>query len=140
MAKQKAAVKKTRSAKAKSKPKAARTPAAAKKTAKPAPKKSAPRKVAARKAAPRPAEPAKAEPKKSGQQEQKSFWSFLGIGKKPKAKVGLIPGAGGTQKMPRLMGTMAALPALLEGRSLNPQAALKAKLIDKAVPRDQLIM
>jgi 3-hydroxyacyl-CoA dehydrogenase / enoyl-CoA hydratase / 3-hydroxybutyryl-CoA epimerase len=57
----------------------------------------------------------------------------------PESKVGLMPGAGGTQRMPRLMGAMAALPLILEGRSLAPAAALKAKLIDKVVPRDQLI-
>jgi 3-hydroxyacyl-CoA dehydrogenase/enoyl-CoA hydratase/3-hydroxybutyryl-CoA epimerase len=57
----------------------------------------------------------------------------------PESKVGLMPGAGGTQRMPRLMGAMSALPALLEGRSLDPQSALKAKLIDMVVPRDRLI-
>ena len=57
----------------------------------------------------------------------------------PEAKVGLIPGAGGTQRLPRMMGAMGALPLLLEGRALAPQAALKARFIDQVVPRDQLI-
>ena len=57
----------------------------------------------------------------------------------PESKVGLIPGAGGTQRMPRLMGIMAALPAILEGRSLSPAQALKAGLIHRVVPAGDLI-
>lgn len=57
----------------------------------------------------------------------------------PEAKVGLIPGAGGTQRLARIMGAMGALPLLLEGRALSPQAALKAKIVDQVVPRDHLI-
>lgn len=55
------------------------------------------------------------------------------------AKVGLMPGAGGTQRMARLMGTGQALPLMLEGRTLNPAAALKGGLIHKVVPAADLI-
>jgi 3-hydroxyacyl-CoA dehydrogenase/enoyl-CoA hydratase/3-hydroxybutyryl-CoA epimerase len=57
----------------------------------------------------------------------------------PESKVGLMPGAGGTQRMPRLMGAYAALPMILEGKSLDPQKALKAGLIHAVVPRAELI-
>ena len=39
----------------------------------------------------------------------------------PEAQIGLIPGAGGTQRIPRMMGAMAGLPLLLEGRRLDPR-------------------
>ncbi len=55
------------------------------------------------------------------------------------AKVGLMPGAGGTQRMPRLMGAGGALPLMLEGRTLNPAAALKGGLVHKVVPAADLI-
>ena len=55
------------------------------------------------------------------------------------AKVGLMPGAGGTQRMARLMGTGAALPLMLEGRTLAPAAALKGGLVHKVVPAADLI-
>ncbi len=57
----------------------------------------------------------------------------------PEVKVGLLPGGGGTQRMPRLIGAMAALPLLLEGKSLDPQAALKAGLVHKVVPKTELL-
>ena len=53
--------------------------------------------------------------------------------------VGLLPGSGGTQRLPRMIGLEASLPILLEGRTLNPQAALKAGLVDQVVPADQLL-
>ena len=55
------------------------------------------------------------------------------------AKVGLMPGAGGTQRMARLMGAGASLPLMLEGRTLAPAAALKGGLISKVVPASDLI-
>jgi len=55
------------------------------------------------------------------------------------SKVGLMPGAGGTQRLPRLMGAMAALPMMLEGRTIAPAAALKGGLVHKIVPAADLI-
>jgi 3-hydroxyacyl-CoA dehydrogenase/enoyl-CoA hydratase/3-hydroxybutyryl-CoA epimerase len=57
----------------------------------------------------------------------------------PEVKVGLLPGAGGTQRLVRLMGVQAALPYLLQGRSLSPQEAVGFGVVDAMVPADQLI-
>ena len=57
----------------------------------------------------------------------------------PEAKVGLLPGGGGTQRLPRLIGAGAALPIILQGSSLNPQKAEKAGIVHKVVPADSLI-
>src|SRR5678816_2929139 len=48
----------------------------------------------------------------------------------PEAQLGLLPGAGGTQRLPRLIGIRAALPVLVEGQTLAPRAALAAGLVD----------
>jgi 3-hydroxyacyl-CoA dehydrogenase / enoyl-CoA hydratase / 3-hydroxybutyryl-CoA epimerase len=48
----------------------------------------------------------------------------------PESLVGLLPGAGGTQRLPRLIGVEAALPILLDGARLSGQAALDAGLVD----------
>ncbi len=57
----------------------------------------------------------------------------------PEAKVGLLPGGGGTQRLPRLIGAMQALPMLLQGSSVDPQKALGLKLVHKVVRADQLV-
>jgi len=52
--------------------------------------------------------------------------------------VGLLPGGGGTQRLPRLIGIESALPILLEGGRLSGEAALKAGLVDAlAAPGDE---
>lgn len=51
----------------------------------------------------------------------------------PESLVGLLPGAGGTQRLPRLIGVEAALPILLEGARLSGEAALRAGLVDELV-------
>ena len=56
----------------------------------------------------------------------------------PEAKVGLLPGGGGCQRLPRLIGIREALPLLLEGKEVAPQAALKLGMIDAVVPTDEL--
>lgn len=48
----------------------------------------------------------------------------------PEVTMGLIPGAGGTQRLPRLIGIAAALPLLLEGKPIDADRALKLGLID----------
>ena len=48
----------------------------------------------------------------------------------PEIMVGIFPGAGGTTRLVRKMGVMAASPYLLEGRTLAPQKAKSAGLID----------
>lgn len=57
----------------------------------------------------------------------------------PEVKVGLLPGGGGTQRLPRLIGIQAALPLLLEGKHLSPQKALKLGAIDAVVPDAELL-
>ena len=57
----------------------------------------------------------------------------------PESTIGLLPGAGGTQRLPRLVGTAKALPMILEGKPISPQDALKIGLVDQVVPADQVI-
>jgi 3-hydroxyacyl-CoA dehydrogenase/enoyl-CoA hydratase/3-hydroxybutyryl-CoA epimerase len=56
----------------------------------------------------------------------------------PESQLGILPGAGGTQRLPRLMGIAPALPMVLEGRRLSPAQALEAGLVDALVPLDAL--
>lgn len=56
--------------------------------------------------------------------------ALLGL---PECAVGLLPGAGGTQRMPRLVGVELGLEVLLLGRNLGGQAAVGAGLIDAVV-------
>lgn len=44
--------------------------------------------------------------------------------------IGLLPGAGGTQRLPRLIGIQASLPLILEGKKLTVDKALSSKMID----------
>jgi enoyl-CoA hydratase/carnithine racemase len=50
----------------------------------------------------------------------------------PELKLGIIPGMGGTQRLPRLIGMKAAVSATLSGRPLNAKKALKLGLVHKA--------
>jgi len=56
----------------------------------------------------------------------------------PEVKLGIHPGWGGTLRLPRLTGTLAAMDLMLSGRALNARAALKAGLVDRVVPARQL--
>ena len=49
----------------------------------------------------------------------------------PEVTLGLLPGGGGTQRLPRMIGLEAAFPLLMEGKKLSPKAALKAGMIDE---------
>ncbi len=48
----------------------------------------------------------------------------------PEVNLGLLPGAGGTQRAPRLMGAQASLDLMLTGKHLSARAALEAGLVD----------
>ncbi|CAD6513091.1 Fatty acid oxidation complex subunit alpha [Paraburkholderia kirstenboschensis] len=49
----------------------------------------------------------------------------------PEVQLGLLPGAGGTQRTPRLIGAQAALDLMLSGRHANAQEALALGLVDR---------
>jgi len=54
----------------------------------------------------------------------------------PEVNLGLLPGAGGTQRSPRLMGVKAATELMLSGQHLSAKAALAAGLVDKLAEGD----
>jgi 3-hydroxyacyl-CoA dehydrogenase/enoyl-CoA hydratase/3-hydroxybutyryl-CoA epimerase len=51
----------------------------------------------------------------------------------PEVQLGLIPGTGGTQRLPRLIGLPNALDMILRGRNVRPKKALKMGLVDDVV-------
>lgn len=57
----------------------------------------------------------------------------------PEVQVGLLPGGGGTQRLPRLAGLQAAGMAIMTGQPMNPQAALAQKIVDEVVPADEVV-
>jgi len=57
----------------------------------------------------------------------------------PEVRVGLMPGAGGTQRVPRLANPQDALQMLLRGEQLSPARAKGMKLVDAIVPAGELI-
>ena len=57
----------------------------------------------------------------------------------PEILVGIFPGMGGTTRLVRMMGAMAASPFLLEGKLSDPARAKAAGLVDDVVPADQLL-
>lgn len=57
----------------------------------------------------------------------------------PEIKVGIFPGMGGTTRLVRKMGAMAASPILLEGKLFSPQKAVSASLINECVPPEKLL-
>lgn len=56
----------------------------------------------------------------------------------PEIKVGLIPGAGGTQRLPRLVGMTKAKEMVLLGEPIDAQEAHRVGLVNRVVPADQL--
>ena len=54
----------------------------------------------------------------------------------PEVNLGLLPGAGGTQRAPRLMGAKAAAELMLSGKHLGAPAAMAAGLVDKLTTGD----
>lgn len=57
----------------------------------------------------------------------------------PEVQLGLLPGSGGTQRLPRLIGVSTALDMILTGKQLRARQALKAGLVDEVVPRSILL-
>jgi 3-hydroxyacyl-CoA dehydrogenase/enoyl-CoA hydratase/3-hydroxybutyryl-CoA epimerase len=52
----------------------------------------------------------------------------------PEVQLGVIPGAGGTQRLPRLVGIATALDLILAGKTVKPKKALAIGLVDESVP------
>jgi enoyl-CoA hydratase len=57
----------------------------------------------------------------------------------PEVKLGITPGYGGTQRLPRIVGKGRALHLLLTGETIDAQEALRIGLVTKVVPQDQLM-
>jgi enoyl-CoA hydratase len=57
----------------------------------------------------------------------------------PEVKIGIIPGYGGTQRLPRLIGKGAALKMILTGEAITAAEALRVGLVDEVVEPDQLL-
>jgi enoyl-CoA hydratase/carnithine racemase len=56
----------------------------------------------------------------------------------PEVTLGLLPGTGGTQRLPRLIGRQKALELMLRGTTLSPQEAKEAGIVDELVPAADL--
>ena len=57
----------------------------------------------------------------------------------PEVKLGLIPGYGGTQRLPRLVGKGRAMEMILSGESISAQEAARIGLVNRVVSRENLI-
>jgi 3-hydroxyacyl-CoA dehydrogenase len=56
----------------------------------------------------------------------------------PEVLIGILPGAGGTQRLPRLIGPKAALELIVSGRHVPAEEAHKLGIIDEIAPEGQL--
>ena len=57
----------------------------------------------------------------------------------PEVKLGLLPGGGGTQRLPRLVGKGRALQLILTGETISAQEAYRIGLVNEVVPAASLI-
>ena len=57
----------------------------------------------------------------------------------PEIKLGIIPGAGGTQRLPRAIGKSKAMDLVLTGRMMDAAEAERAGLVSRVVPTDKLM-
>jgi len=57
----------------------------------------------------------------------------------PEVKLGIIPGYGGTQRLPRLVGKGVALQLILSGAMIDAQEAYRIGLVNEVVPKAELI-
>jgi enoyl-CoA hydratase len=56
----------------------------------------------------------------------------------PEIKLGIIPGAGGTQRLPRAVGKAKAMDLVLTGRNMDAQEAERSGLVARVVPAERL--
>lgn len=54
----------------------------------------------------------------------------------PEARLGLLPGNGGSQRLPRIVGASQAMRLLTSGESIDPKEALRIGLVDRLLPAD----
>jgi enoyl-CoA hydratase/carnithine racemase len=57
----------------------------------------------------------------------------------PEVTLGLLPGNGGTQRLPRLIGANKALELMLTGEAVTPEDALRLGIVNKLFPADKLM-
>ncbi|GJP83108.1 hypothetical protein CLOP_g13311 [Closterium sp. NIES-67] len=57
----------------------------------------------------------------------------------PELQLGIIPGFGGTQRLPRLVGLQKAIEMILMSKPITSEAGLKAGLVDQIVPSNALL-
>jgi enoyl-CoA hydratase len=57
----------------------------------------------------------------------------------PEIKLGVIPGAGGTQRLPRAVGKAKAMDMVLTGRMMGAEEAERSGLVSRVVPADKLM-
>jgi len=57
----------------------------------------------------------------------------------PEVKLGIIPGYGGTQRLPRLVGPGLALELILSGRNIKAEEAERIGLVNRVVPQAELL-
>ncbi len=70
-------------------------------------------------------------------------YRFMAAGKAliglPEAGLGIVPGAGGTQRLPRLVGLAKAKDILLWGKVMGPDEALAIGLVDRVIPAESFL-
>jgi len=57
----------------------------------------------------------------------------------PEVSIGLLPGAGGSQRLPRLIGTEKALAVIVQGKKLKPKQALEQGVVHEIAPVGELL-
>lgn len=57
----------------------------------------------------------------------------------PEVTLGLLPGTGGTQRLPRLIGRQKALDLMIKGTALSPEEARAAGVVDEVLPADSAL-